>query len=842
MTQSPEQQAMSLLLIHRQRLHVLEQQAAQFGLLVPPHIQLELETVRQSIADLEAQIPGSSGTPAPQPPNDVVFLFTPAADGSYLLTVRGHDGTSHSLTFTLPWSEDRTNYILYVLRTAARSTATVRSAELHRAGIDPRAIGFQLYSAVFAQPVAEMYARAQQDGEGRVRLRIHASSPAIGRLPWELLHNGDDFLCLDRDTPVVRGVTVRPRRFETETPLRVLVIGGIPSDAAPLRLEHEQALIERNLSAAIERGDVVLQTLIGPNLERDLPSVLGSFRPHLLHVAGHGGLDGLHVEGQNGAPRQLSANTLGRLLRNVKSVQMVVLNGCDLAATSEEQQGVALTLARLGIPAVVGMQYEISDVAALAFAEGFYEALGWGWPIQEAVTWARSRMVYYAPTPDVIEWVTPALFVATNDVAVEDPHPQPVETVSNEAIYRGLLELVWDDDVISDADQQRLERKRVELGIPPERSQILENEVRLRLSAGALTAAQTAIEASQLEQARDCFRRALVLDPDNLVALQSLRRWAYWPDDLAAISVSNVERIERLWRITLPGRIFAAAWSPDGRWLALATETGLVIYDADTLEIQFKLSGTAGLSYSVSWSPDGRYLAAGDDVGIVRLWDFQAQRVLPAVCGPHAHIHALAFRPHQPTTLAVGDNEGNLTLWTISDMPPSSQTLVEGHGDSIYSLTWSADSSLLVAGTRDCSIHVHAPESQQERVLKGHGDWVRRLAWNRESSLLASSSGDQTVCLWEWPSGTTRARLRGHSGWVRGLSWSADNSLLFSGGGDGYVRVWSPESGTELRTLGSGELGLINDLAMRPDGRVLAVASFEYVLTLWGIPPLDEEL
>jgi hypothetical protein len=838
MTESTDDQNPALLTIHRQRLKVLEQQSAQFGLFIPPHIQLELEATHQAIARLEADSASIVTPPDPSSLSDVVLLFT-TSNGETVLTARGAHGQSCQVPFVVPWSEDRINYLLYVLRTAARSTATVRSVQLHHAGIDPREIGHQLYQAIFSPPVAQLYAAAQASAEGRVRLRIHTPTWELARLPWEVLHNGDDFLCLDRDTPTVRGVTVRPRANKPETPLRVLVIGGIVSTAAPLRLDQEQAIIERNLAMAIQRGDVVLQTLIGPMLEQELPSVLGGFCPHVLHVAGHGGLEGLVVTDRDGRPRQLSASTLGRLLRNVKSVKMVVLNGCELAATDIEQPGMAATLAQLGIPTVVGMQFEISDVAALAFAEGFYEALGWGWPAEEAISWARSRMTYYAPTPDVMEWVTPAVYVATDDVKVREVEAPPAN-VSNDAIYRGLLEITWDDDVVSDADQARLERKRVDLEISPERAEALEREVRLTLAASALAAAQTALKAGEFEPARSLYRRTLLLDPENLTALSAMRRWAAWPDDLLPISRANVDCIEELWRINLPGRIFATAWSPNGQSLALATEWGLMIYDIDTLQIQFKLSGADVLSYSVAWSPDGRFLAAGGDNGIVRLWDIANSMELRAIRGPQAHIHGLAWRPYLPHTLAVGDHEGNLQLWEVrrrSSTEPAAPSPLEGHGGAIYSLAWSPDGQTLASGSGDRTIHLTRPGDETQQFLQGHADWVRRLTWHPNGTLLASSSGDQSVCIWDCATTSLSTRLSGHSGWVRGLEWSADGSVLISGGGDGRVRIWDSLEHTQLRELG-GSLGMINDLALRPDGRVLAVGSFEGMLTLWGVPPL----
>lgn len=46
---------------HNRRLHVLELQAAQFGLHCPPHITLEIDDLNQKIAALEREIAASGG-------------------------------------------------------------------------------------------------------------------------------------------------------------------------------------------------------------------------------------------------------------------------------------------------------------------------------------------------------------------------------------------------------------------------------------------------------------------------------------------------------------------------------------------------------------------------------------------------------------------------------------------------------------------------------------------------------------------------------------------------------------------------------------------------------------
>ena len=80
--------------------------------------------------------------------------------------------------------------------------------------------------------------------------------------------------------------------------------------------------------------------------------------------------------------------------------------------------GVATTLVELGVPAVVAMQFEISDEAAIVFAEELYmNLIGRQDPIDAAV--AEARKAVYSEV-DEIEWATPVLFLRDPDVQLFD--------------------------------------------------------------------------------------------------------------------------------------------------------------------------------------------------------------------------------------------------------------------------------------------------------------------------------------------------------------------------------------------------------------------------------------
>lgn len=95
-------------------------------------------------------------------------------------------------------------------------------------------------------------------------------------------------------------------------------------------------------------------------------------------------------------------------------MRLVILNACEGARTSSEDPyaGVAQTLVRQGIPAVLAMQFEIFEDAALTFAHEFYSALVDNYPVDAALSEARKAIF---ATGNDVEWGTPVLFTRAAD-------------------------------------------------------------------------------------------------------------------------------------------------------------------------------------------------------------------------------------------------------------------------------------------------------------------------------------------------------------------------------------------------------------------------------------------
>ena len=160
---------------------------------------------------------------------------------------------------------------------------------------------------------------------------------------------------------------------------------------------------------------------------------------HVLHFVGHGGVDAATGEGYlalaeadepvarrrrpgagGGGVYRLYADDLGRLLAGHYPLRLAVLNACEGAQGDGRDvfAGTAATLIRRGLPAVVAMQFPITDRAAIEFARAFYRAVAAALPVDAAVAAARQAMLLAARGS--LEWATPVLFLRAPDAVLFD--------------------------------------------------------------------------------------------------------------------------------------------------------------------------------------------------------------------------------------------------------------------------------------------------------------------------------------------------------------------------------------------------------------------------------------
>lgn len=310
--------------------------------------------------------------------------------------------------------------------------ALLRSVALRRQVLSPEAqvvqdFGERLFSALMTGEVLQLYdasgALANQQNKG-LRVRLQVQAPELAALPWEFLYDPrqGEYLCFLPNRPVVRYLDApQPTHpLTVDPPLRVLAMIASPSDQARLDVEHERQRLKDALAPLEQRGLLKLRWVQGQTW-RDLQQALLQREWHVFHFIGHGGFDSRIEEGvlaladEQGKTRLLSATDLGRMLAQRTSLRLVVLNACQGAAANKTDlfSSTAATLSRRGLPAVLAMQYEITDQAAIEFTRGFYDALSAGLPVDASLTQARTSISLGLNR--TLEWVTPVLYMRAPD-------------------------------------------------------------------------------------------------------------------------------------------------------------------------------------------------------------------------------------------------------------------------------------------------------------------------------------------------------------------------------------------------------------------------------------------
>jgi hypothetical protein len=343
--------------------------------------------------------------------------------GRYRAEVLTSPAGAATADFTLPFSPvELENFVLRLGR-PRRGTRRVDTGEMRAA----KALGTGLYDAVFAGDVGTCWRNSLSEAEGqnaglRLRLRID-DAPELDGIPWEYLHNAsvNRFLSLSEHTPLIRYLELpeEPRPLPVSERLEILVMISSPTDYPDLDVEGEWARLNKALAGLIESGRVRLERLVEGRLSM-LQRALRRGEYHILHFIGHGGFDPTIQDGvlafcdESGKGRRVAAQNLGTILHDHRSLRLVVLNACEGSRSSPTDQfsGVAPTLVQQGVPAVIAMQFEISDQAAVKFAEELYLATADGYPIDAALSEARKRIWGGG---NETEWGIPVLFLRAPD-------------------------------------------------------------------------------------------------------------------------------------------------------------------------------------------------------------------------------------------------------------------------------------------------------------------------------------------------------------------------------------------------------------------------------------------
>ncbi|HUT14562.1 MAG TPA: TIR domain-containing protein, partial [Thermoguttaceae bacterium] len=285
--------------------------------------------------------------------------------------------------------------------------------------------GRRLYEAALAPAAAREALAAWQQSAGGAQRRFSvevdsdlpegttdgqqaaARQAACGlfSLPWELLHDGRNYLFTGAKPVGVRR-RLPPRRHEpgkpAALPIRVLLLSPRPEDARARYIDHRASALP--LVAAMEGlGDLVELTVLSPPTFPALDQALSRAQErgepfHVIHFDGHGAYSKKRRLGvlcfedpkdaeklQKRATKLIHAEDLAGLVRDHR-IPLVFLEACQTAQAEEDvTASVAGKMLEEGVTSVVAMSHSVLVETARRFVGAFYGRLAQGATVGQAM-------------------------------------------------------------------------------------------------------------------------------------------------------------------------------------------------------------------------------------------------------------------------------------------------------------------------------------------------------------------------------------------------------------------------------------------------------------------------
>ncbi len=255
------------------------------------------------------------------------------------------------------------------------------------------------------------------------------------------------------------------------------------------------------------------------------------------------------------------------------------------------------------------------------------------------------------------------------------------------------------------------------------------------------------------------------------------------------------------------------------------------------------LRGHTGQINRIAWSPDGQFLASASNDKTIRLWNVDTGKPTVILTGHSHKVNCIVWSTNSQE-LVSASSDGTIAFWETytgkqiiklvvhKSLPIENAWEAQDWAKMVIGIAWSPDSSIIAYNTDNNILLMKATSQETIQTLKGHKNRVWSLRWSPNGKILASGSTDQTIKLWNPNNGKIIWDIKDLKSPVVNVAWAPQGTLLISASKDSTIHIWDIVKKRQLGVL-EGHSNIITSVGFSSDGQVIASKSHDGSIRLW---------
>ena len=313
--------------------------------------------------------------------------------------------------------------------------------------------------------------------------------------------------------------------------------------------------------------------------------------------------------------------------------------------------------------------------------------------------------------------------------------------------------------------------------------------------------------------------------------------------------------------------VTSITFSPNGKFIAISSrDATATLWDVETGTACFTITHQGSVTSTV-FSPDGTLLATSSSDATATLWDIDTEEIRwtfthekqeKSVTFDSGHVETfnrggignIAFSPdgkhfatagqYMDYSSALWDVETGEQLWCVTHekqidavaFSPDGTSMATYHEDDTVSVLRVADGTLIPR-----AIHVEKWRKINRNLSIDHDEdgWGRRVRFSPDGKHLAElKMAGNSLTLWDVNTGKNIKELKGGEGSARTLVFSPEGHC-FGLSCTAYPEYDTVELWDEEKRASFTHSGLVDTVAMSPDGTFLATGDRDKTVKLWHV-------